>query len=546
MTRRGRVPGPAAFAAALGALVITCGVAPAHAAPPGRPAAAPRSASPLGRAERFISEWRYEEAEAEVAAAMKFAPRDPHVVYLDGHLRFLRGDYEGAVARIREAVSLSRGTDEWKALRDLVQATERATKGFVQTETEHFVLRHARGKDAVLVPYAADALEKAFGRVGEDLGYRPPAGAKIRVEFYAEAAALAKVSTLTEREIRASGTIAICKFNRLMVVSPRALERGYPWLDTLVHEYTHLVVSRASHNNVPIWLHEGIAKFEERRWRAAPGGGLSAAMEHLLAQALKKSSLISFERMHPSMAKLPSQEDAALAFAEVYTLIEYLHGQKGYAGLRRLVEGFRDGGGEEHALQAATGMSFEEIQRGWRRHLRDLGLKMRPGFVHVDLTYRKPGGKKRNADAELAAIPEERARRHARLGGLLRARRRLLAAATEYQRAQALVGRDDPVLANRLARTYLEMGDPARAIAAADPAIALYPELPGPQVTAAEAALKRGDLPRAASRFEAALGLSPFDPAVHCGLRDVYQRQGQATLAEREQRFCAQLGTDEE
>jgi tetratricopeptide (TPR) repeat protein len=529
-----------------GVAFLVAGLALAAVAGATLPRAAARPAPSLQRADRLIAEWRYEEAEAEVAAAVRATPRDPHAIFLDGHVRFLRGDYEGAVARIREAVSLSRANDEWKALRDLVQATERATKGFVQTETDHFVFRHAPGKDAVLVPYAADALEKAWTRVGEDLGYRPPAGRKIRVEFYAEAATLAQVSTLTEREIRASGTIALCKFNRLMVVSPRALERGYPWLDTLVHEYTHLVVSRASRNAVPIWLHEGIAKFEERRWRAGPGGGLSAAMEHLLAQALRKNALIPFARMHPSMAKLPTQEDAALAFAQVYTLVEYLHGQKGYAGLRRLVEAMRDGAGEERAVLAATGAGFEELQRGWRRHLRELGLKPRPGFVHVDRTYRKPGGKKKNADAELAAIPEERARRHARLGGLLRARRRLLAAATEYQRAQALVGRDDPVLANRLARTFLEMGDPARALAAAEPAIAVYPDLPGPHVTAAEAALKRGDLARAATRFEAALSLSPFDPAVHCGLRDVYRRQGQPALAEREQRFCAQLGAEEE
>jgi len=331
-----------------------------------------------------------------------------------------------------------------------------------------------------------------------------------------------------------------------MVVSPRALERGYPWLDTLVHEYTHLVVSRASRNNVPIWLHEGIAKFEERRWRAGPGGGLTASMEHLLAQALKRNALIPFERMHPSMAKLPTQEDAALAFAEVYTVIEYLHAQKGYAGLRRLIGAMRGGVGEERAIRDAAGIGLDDLQRGWRRHLRDLGLKVRPGLVTPILRYRKAGGKKRGADAEIADIPEERARRHARLGGLLRARRRLLAAATEYQRAQALVGRDDPVLANRLARTYLEMGDPARALAAAEPAIVLYPDLPGPQVTAAEAALRRGDLQRAGGRFVAALGLSPFDPAVHCGLREVYQRQGQAALAEREQRFCAQLGAEDE
>jgi hypothetical protein len=48
---------------------------------------------------------------------------------------------------------------------------------------------------------------------------------------------------------------------------------GYPWLDTLAHEYTHFIVSRVSHNTVPIWFHEGLAKFEERRWRVAQSGG---------------------------------------------------------------------------------------------------------------------------------------------------------------------------------------------------------------------------------------------------------------------------------
>ena len=45
-----------------------------------------------------------------------------------------------------------------------------------------------------------------------------------------------------------------------MAVTPRALLRGYPWRDTLAHEYVHLVISRLSHNRVPVWLHEGLAE----------------------------------------------------------------------------------------------------------------------------------------------------------------------------------------------------------------------------------------------------------------------------------------------
>jgi hypothetical protein len=44
----------------------------------------------------------------------------------------------------------------------------------------------------------------------------------------------------------------------------------------------------------------------------------------MIAAALKKGRLITFDEMHPSMAKLPSQDAAALAYAEVYTLVGWM------------------------------------------------------------------------------------------------------------------------------------------------------------------------------------------------------------------------------
>src|SRR5262249_52741222 len=158
------------------------------------------------------------------------------------------------------------------------EATANLTRSYGQTESEHFVVRYPKGAEEILVPYAIEALEAARAALATDFDWAPPG--KVRVEIHADVSDLATVSTLTLKEIETSGTIALCKWNRLMIVSPRALVRGYAWLDTLNHEYTHYVVTRLSHNTVPIWLHEGIAKFEERRWRAAAGGGLSPTMEH--------------------------------------------------------------------------------------------------------------------------------------------------------------------------------------------------------------------------------------------------------------------------
>ena len=60
--------------------------------------------------------------------------------------------------------------------------------------------------------------------------------------------------------------------------------------DTPAHEFVHYYVTKVSRNTVPIWLHEGIAKFQENRWRSSPGHPLDPPQEDLLARSLKRSS----------------------------------------------------------------------------------------------------------------------------------------------------------------------------------------------------------------------------------------------------------------
>ncbi|HEX6835718.1 MAG TPA: tetratricopeptide repeat protein, partial [Polyangia bacterium] len=158
------------------------------------------------------------------------------------------------------------------------------------------------------------------------------------------------------------------------------------------------------------------------------------------------------------------------------------------------------------------------------------------GLVPSSLKFKKldkDDGKERDDSQD---ITEERARKLARLGGMLRARRRLAAAATEYEKAQAIVGAGHPSVANKLARTYLELGDPTRAIATAEPALELYPDQAAPNATLGEAWLRKGDNKKAAQYLEAALAINPFDPAVHCGL-------AQAWGALKDQRADAEAAT---
>jgi tetratricopeptide (TPR) repeat protein len=321
-------------------------------------------------------------------------------------------------------------------------------------------------------------------------------------------------------------------------VSPRALLTGYPWLDTLTHEYTHFIVSRVSHNNVPIWLHEGLAKYEEHRWRDGKPS-LTPMMEHLLATGLQRKKLITFAEMHPSMALLPSQEDTALAFAEVYTAVDYLQQTIGWKGVRQIVARLRDGKSVPDAINLVTGKSWSEFQSEWKGWLASQKLKARPGLVPAELKFKKAKDKPDEND-ETDMINEDRAKKLARLGGMLRARRRLSAAAQEYEKAQALIGPGNLQVANKLARTYLELGDPERAVKTAEPALELYPDQSAPAATLGEAWMKRGDVNRAAPYLELAIGMSPFDPSLHCALARAYKEKKDARAA-REETACRAL-----
>ena len=168
-------------------------------------------------------------------------------------------------------------------------------------------------------------------------------------------------------------TIASC-----LLLHEDSAEDG--WQDTIAHEFVHYYITKVSKNSVPIWLHEGIAKFQETRWREAPGHQLEPPQEDLLARSLEANKLISFDQMHPSMALLPSQEAAALAFAEVHSTIRYLHAKGGYGKLRQLLKTLSAGRSMDQALKRTYGFNLDGLWRTWVAQARRLGLKTYPGL----------------------------------------------------------------------------------------------------------------------------------------------------------------------
>ena len=220
--------------------------------------------------------------------------------------------------------------------------------------------------------------------------------------------------------------------------------------------------------------------------------------------------------MHPSMAKLPDQRSATIAFAQVQTAVDFLVRRVKRTGLRRLLALIRsNGGGVWKALTMVSSLPKERFTAEWKRYLRTLNLRLLSGYKQPEFKLSKAPSKEQRRQG----LRQKKARDYLRLADLLRSRRRTRAAIVEYKKARELLGLREEFVANHLARAYLEISSPVQAIAALMPVLEYYPELPGPQVTMGLAYLRKGgDMGAAVRHLKAGLRLNPFNPEVHCGL----------------------------
>ncbi|WP_242360365.1 peptidase MA family metallohydrolase [Anaeromyxobacter sp. SG17] len=528
-----------ALALALVAALVA-GSAPASAAPPAKnvtphasPARPPRPKLALPErisgALRTLADEDVASARAVIEPLFAASPDEPAVRLAAGLLRFYEQRYAEAVPLVE-----SSGLGDPAGYLALAKAALEVTKDDARFESEHFVVAYPKGKDEVLVPYLVDALERQRAALARSLAFTPDA--RLTVEIVNDVKELAKVSTLTEQEIRTSGTVAVCKFNKLMLLSPKALLKGYDWLDTAAHEYTHHVLTLKSRNRAPIWLQEGLAKWFEDDWR---GGGepISPVSAALVREAVQKNELVSFEEMHPSLAKLPSQERAALAYAQVALAIEYLVQQRGPPVLPRILDALSRGEPTEAAVSEALGVPFPRFLGEWRRHMGSRALPRGGEHALAKLRF-KDDPKQAGQWAEWAEIPDERARGFARLGEIMRTRGKWTAARIEYGKAVQRVGARVPILSNQYALAAMMSGADGEAERVLREALGWSPDYAALHVRLARILLARKDFAGAKEHLLVANRQDPFDPDIHAGLAKALEASGDPGGASREAGFA--------
>lgn len=480
-----------------------------------------------------LDAWQLEDALVAAQEMMLADPENPELGYLAARIQHARGHHVSAVRLVDGAKSA--GIDVSR-LERLVKGSADYQASMEYVETPHFRIGYLN-KDRIVAHFAQDVLERAYRGIGEALEFYPAErGQKIAVEIYPNARGLAAATGLSIKAIETTGTIAVAKFHRLMIISPLATTQGYAWADTLSHEFTHLVISKKSHNSIPIWLHEGIAKYYEKRWRSSSARALGPWSEKLLADATRTGKFITFSQMHPSMALLPSQQDAALAFAQVATVIEYFNQAHGKDSVADILAHTGSGAPLERALKKRLGVGINGIEKIWKQWVRKRKFKTVPGAAPRQITL-GPDDAAAREERPLENMDDVQVHNFSRLGELLQLRGHDAAAVIEYEKAFERAGLRYVTLINRLARAYSKTGARQKARTLLVDALKIHPEDADAHLMAGRLAFADGDNTAAENHFEAVKLKNPFNPEIHLAFSQLWEKKNRPEEAQRSREF---------
>lgn len=408
-------------------------------------------------------------------------------------------------------------------LRDYLTGWAVASRSLVPKESRHFVM-WTPPDQTFLADYGLPVLERARAVMKERFRYAPKK--KVRVEIYSTLEDFSAASTLSMETLKRSGAIGICKFHRLMILTPRALPLGYRWLDALAHEYNHLLINEMSHAEAELWLHEGTARYFDTAWRSDPPDYLTPNQKTKLLEAREDGSLIEFKRMSPSLVYLKDQDEVSLAFAQVSHAIGMLIDRSGAKTFSRFLSEMK-----KYTFPAAFRKIYkqtpEEFETAWRNRLAGEKWKKVKGALSDDVHFEKI-----SESEEIGASAEARVR----LGDRMRMKNLYQAALIEYEKALEEEP-DNALILLKTARTKIAIGKKESAIEDLRRAVRSNPNYITPYIELAGWV----DSSESERLLREANAMNPFDPRIHAGLERIYEGRGERDKASLERTILDQV-----
>lgn len=271
----------------------------------------------------------------------------------------------GSAARAEAESALRRLSEKWRIygkVKSLLVEDGPATEALVGpaesvlVEGPGWTIRYPLSADTALLKTMAKTLALARGRLLETVGTLPET---IPIEVYQSAEELRRVSP-APTEAFATWMAGVYDGAVRVAIGEGALPEPPFLVLLLTHEVAHVAVAEASGGRCPAWLDEGIAQLVAQnlpRWAEAK-----------LEEAARKDALLPLMVLEAPFYLLEKRPLVDLAYAQAYSVTDYLERALGWEGIRGLLASLAGGSEAGEALEAA-GWPYPRLEASWQESL---------------------------------------------------------------------------------------------------------------------------------------------------------------------------------
>jgi tetratricopeptide (TPR) repeat protein len=175
------------------------------------------------------------------------------------------------------------------------------------------------------------------------------------------------------------GYLGVC-FGSVITANSPASQAPNPanWEDVLWHEFCHVITLTATRNRMPRWLSEGISVYEERQANPLWGEKMGLGYRDIIM----KGEVTPLGKLSGAFLAPTNSEHLLFAYYESSLVVQFIVDQFGLESLKKILGDLHDGAEINQAIAAHTA-PLPELEKKFDGFVHDLAAKLAPG---ADLT----------------------------------------------------------------------------------------------------------------------------------------------------------------
>lgn len=297
---------------------------------------------------------RYEKALEYIENYLSKYPKNFNFLYSAGRCHFDLNNYDEAIDYWETALENTTDPSSIKTIEELLRKAKEAlasTSDSSQEEDQRFVITFAGNSQEDLSDITFDILNEIYYDVTSLLGCDPDV--RINVVFF-----------LTEDYYKLGQDWSAAGAQGIQIMIP--LKSGYKSEEyvkgLLAHEFTHTIINLKTNNRAPLWVHEGLAQYQEYATSYGSPDVLRPDFSRYMENDfIEKGLFISLSKI-PAYIGSSNKDDVARGYVAAYSAIRCMADYYGEGSFDTLLSAIGRGKSIQEAVKEATGRDYNEFQ----------------------------------------------------------------------------------------------------------------------------------------------------------------------------------------